>query len=361
MGLCKYRRPVGALTDCRELGRLLYVKGRTYSRKAFNPGESLGSLAMKRILLTASLTLVLFFAGCTSEPSARPVDFSGVDAKEGVGGFTLTVKVVGVGNETKPLAGAFVGAARDFNAIAKATTNADGEAVLQVRKDQTIRVVAQAPGWTTEDSGEIRIGDGGEERSDCGSFSITVNSQSQSSSWCVVTDSNSTTSYRLDGKEGRVSIVLLEKIVERRLSVPVGPHANGFVAVLPDGKEWASQAVPINPDPDLQRLYMNRLIETQTTLSWRNSMLEQGDFELGVGCARETPAVRTSNNVPYLTQQTGPVSVTKDWAPKSMGTWSTCSSFFVGPIVDTVNSQVTTSVLAKLVFKGQSRIIPVGT
>jgi hypothetical protein len=154
--------------------------------------------------------------------------------------------------------------------------------------------------------------------------------------------------------------VLLEKKIERKLTIPVGPHANGVVAVLPDGKGWASQPVAIHSDPDLQRLYMNRLIETHTTLTWKNNLIEQGDFALAVGCARESPAVRTANNVPYLTQQTGMVSVTKDWAPKNAGTWSTCTSFFVGPIVDTVSSQVSTSVTASLVFKGQSRIIPVG-
>lgn len=302
------------------------------------------------------------FAGCTGEPEPRPVDFSGVDQSQPGANFQLMVKVVGVGNETTPIPGAFVGAANGAEAVAKDETDQHGDALLEVRKGQTIRIVAKADGWTTEDSGDIAIGKGDEANSSkCGSFRISVMGRTETQqSWCVVTASNNSADTRLDGSQGAVSIVLFPKTMEQSFKVRVEPHANAVVAVVPDGKSWFPQTQRLHDDPDLHQLHILRLTQTTTSMKWRNNLLEQGDFELGVGCQRETPAARTSNTVPYLGQQTSPLTVTKDWNPKSKDSWAQCPSFFAGPIVDTVNSPITVDVNVNLVFTGKSLIIPVG-
>lgn len=321
------------------------------------------------------MTLVAL-AGCSGDPEKRAVDFGAVDATQeaakslGDAGFRLTVTVVGIENGTRPIAGAFVGAATEGQALAKGYTDENGRAQLLLRKDQSLRIVAQADGWTTEDSGRIEIG--AASRSNDQEYSVCTDVYVPSSSPggyaqapmppmpCVVVDSDESPAYHLAGDHGAVSMVLFRSLVIQQLATSVGPHANGQVVVAPDDKDWFPKSHKLSDDPSLHRLYMLRLEHVDASLRWTNALLSQGDFELGVGCTEKkwddaTDGGPTQN---YLAKQ-GVVHVALAWDPDRDQYWSPCKDVYGGPIVDSVNGDVDARVTLALTFEGKSRIIPV--
>lgn len=305
---------------------------------------------------TAAIALLacLMASGCTSEPQPREVNFADVDDSQSRADFTLRVKVVGVENGTLPLPGAFVGAAAGSQAIAKSTTGADGIAVLRVRSDQTIRVVAQATGWTTEDSGRLEIGTGGSRSAE----NCIVQMEA---TWCVVTGSDASEATRLTGDSASISITLFRSRVRQAADVQVDPHARLGSVALPDNRYWFPASKALHEDAAIERLYYLRLEKAVAKLTWRNELLSQGDFELGLGCQPNAPSRTSSSIVPYFAQQNGQARIDLEWSPSQKAGWSECHKLRAGPVVDSATSGASTHLDLELTFQGRSRIVPVAT
>lgn len=303
--------------------------------------------------LLAACLVVLGLAGCTSEPQPKAVDFGDVDSSQRGADFTLRVKVVGIENGTVPLADAFVGVAEGSQALARATTGSDGVATLRIRSGQTVRVVAEAAGWTIEDSGRLRIGDKREASESC---ATTLDSR-----WCVVTSHSESGTVQLEGDSASIGITLFRERVRQSFQVNVEPRARLGPVGVPDSKHWVPGAKPLSDDPNIDRLHFARLEKAGARLTWRNDLLAQGDFELGVGCLASGPSGTTGTLAPYLLQQSGSNTLRLDWTPPQSGGWATCSRLLAGPVVDSVATGITTTVDLDLLFRGRSLIIPVGT
>lgn len=333
---------------------------RNASGKLFFPPDRLVSQGVTVRIRSTAIALAVMsiaLAGCASEPPRQVVDFGDVDEKQSGGTFELRVKVLGLQNGTFPLAGAFVGAAAGSQAIAKGTTDADGVATLSLRKGQTIKVVAKADGWTVEDSGSLRIGRASaDESAATGAECAAI----PAAAWCGVTAGEEEASYSLPGDNGSVSLVLFPEHVSQTFTADAGPQATVLFLTLPDGRSWLPLHAPLNDDPDLHELQMLRFRNATTTLTWENALLEQADFELGVGCDADGPSEETSTNIPYFTTQMGGVMLRIQWSPEDDSYWSTCRSYYAGPVVDTANSEIPVTLTNELVFRGRSTIIPVG-
>ena len=310
-------------------------------------------------VLTASL-----LAGCAYEPEAKVVDFSAVDASQPGARFELQVKVVGLHNGSTPLVGAFVGAAEGDQAIAKGTSDENGIATLRVQTGQTIRVVASAPGWTTEDSGRLKIGARSSDTQEgfgasCAGGAAQDSGNQAAGGWCTVTaGSDETTTFTLDGDRGAVSVVLFPKQVRQVFTREIGPNAYAQFTTLPDGERWIQFTAPVQEDAQLHDLQMLRLQNATTTMSWENDMFSQADFELGAGCRENAPEEQTDELVPTVRTQ-GPVELVVEYAAGEDGRWSSCTHYYAGPIVSSGNLPVEVTVVNELTFRGRSTIIPI--
>lgn len=306
-------------------------------------------------ILMAATVITVAVSACTGEErEPEPVDFSKVDSQQVAAerGFLLHVSVVGVENGTRAIPGAFVGAAEGREAVAKNYADADGKADLVLRKDQTIRIVAQAEGWTTEDSGVISIGSTNRSGS-TGSCVVGP---------CFVVDSDETPTFELDGEEGFVTMTLFRKRLEQSLAVTASPNANPRVVSAPEQKLWFAKSERLEKESVFHRLYMVRLDRVDAQLTWTNSITAQGDFELGLGCTDKQPDKTTDGGMAqsYLSKQ-GEVKVTvENWEPFADEYWSKCRDIYAGPLTDSVNSDVATKVALTLSFEGKTRILPVG-
>ncbi len=320
---------------------------------------------MKAIIVPLlALLTTSFLAGCTYEPEARVVDFSAVDETQPGAGFELQVKVVGLNNGSTPLVGAFVGAAEGTQAVAKGTTDINGIAILRLQSGQTLRVVASAPGWTTEDSGRLNIGrtsDASDSLPSAGCTGGAANNQDGQAAggWCMVTAGESDEStVHLQGDRGSVSVVLFPRVVQQVLEQDVGPNLNARFTTLPDGSEWIAFPHVLNEDASLHELQMLRFESATTKMRWNNDMLSQADFELGVGCEEGAPMEQTDELVPTAQRQTYHLEL--EFESQNDGRWSGCATYYVGPIVSSVNTPVTVHVESVMTFRGRSTIIPIG-
>lgn len=311
---------------------------------------------MWRIAVVAGTVALIVLSGCSSDPPKKTVEFGSVDnTQDGPGAdFELRVRVLGVDKGTQAIPFAFVGAAEGEQALAKAFTNTDGEAVLYLKKDQSIRLVSQARDWTTEESARIGIG---VSRNDKGPDATCVDGPFVP---CIVVDFREAPEYHLDGERGLVTMTLFRSSVAQEFKINVSPHANGRVFVPPDNMAWFPKSEKLSDEAAIHDVYMDRLESVSARLTWTNSMLSQGDFELGVGCQSERVEKETDGGMAstHLANQ-GQVQVTLgSWEPKSEGRWSLCDDVYAGPIVDSVSSSVDTTVKLVLEFEGKSRIIP---
>lgn len=306
---------------------------------------------MWKVPLFTVLLTTLAFAGCTSyQEEDRPVDFSQVDERQdGVEKpFTLHVAVVGAGNGT-PIPDAFVGAVSGSQAIAKSTTDATGHATLYVANDQAIRLVAKAKTWTTEDTGYIVLGDA----------IPPVNPPNFCLVLCVQPALPPPTLY-LAGHEGSVSVILYHTDLQQVLTVRAGPHVNLYATTLPDGRQWLATRERVEGDFHAQ--YMARLTRVDGELTWTNNLLNQADFEFGIGCDADSPAAQTDGGwgQTYLTQQ-GKVTVQLTYdrsEPTQFAPGRSCKFAHAGPLVDTLNSEMEAKVNLDLHFVGHSKILP---
>lgn len=327
-------------------------------------------MSRARCVFLGLVTVVL--AGCVSSSEPQAVDFENVGpTQRGAGGnaFDLRVKVVGLdANGTQPLADAFVGAAAQGQALAKARTGSDGWAALALQRDQTLRLVAQAAGWTTEDSGRIGINERPQGGPSQPCVATGVAAAYPDAPWyyysytlpCVSVDSDEDPGLWLDGDDGVVTLLLFPARVAQSFPVGVSPHVNLAFVALPDGRWWFPEHRALNEDPQLHRLQMLRLAKVHGTLLWTNELLHQADFEFGIGCGREQPDGRTDGGLAQnhlLTQ--GPAKIDYDWTPRARDRWTDCPEVQAGPIVDTLSTSVTPRVALDLAFQGRSRIIPV--
>lgn len=316
------------------------------------------------ILPLLGLLLTSLVAGCTYEPEARVVDFSAVDETQPGAGFELKVKVVGLQNGSKPLAGAFVGAAAGTQAVAKGTTDNNGIAVLRVQSGQTIRVVASASGWTTEDSGRLRVGRASESPDSvpsvgCSGGAAQNHDGQAAGGWCMVTAGESDHStLDLQGGRGSVSVILFPREVRQVFEKEIGPNLNARFTTVPDGNEWVAFPHELNPEPTFHDLQMLRFEKATTTMRWNNDLLSEADFELGAGCDSDSPSVETDELVPSVQRQS--YSLELEFMADEDGRWSGCPAYYVGPIVSTVNTPVTVQLESVLTFRGRSTIIPIG-
>lgn len=319
---------------------------------------------MKAITLPLLVLLSSVLAGCTSEPQARVVDFSAVDETQPGAGFELKVKVVGLKDGSQPLSGAFVGAAEGAQAVAKGTTDGNGIAVLRVQSGQTIRVVASAPGWTTEDSGRLSIGRTSDASDSLPSAGCTGGAAQDregqaAGGWCMVTAGESDEStVNLQGDRGSVSVVLFPRVVQQLMEKEIGPNLNARFTTLPDGNEWIPFSHTLNEDASLHELQMLRFESATTKMRWNNDMLSEADFELGAGCDEAAPMEQTDDIVPSVQRQTYHLEL--EFESENEGRWSGCPTYYVGPIVSTVNTPVTVHLESVMTFRGRSTIIPIG-
>jgi hypothetical protein len=314
----------------------------------------------------AALLLTAILAGCTYQPPQNVVDFSSVDENQSGGSFELRVRVIGLNNDSMPLSGAFVGVAQGTQAVAKATTDSTGVATLRLRAGQTITVVGQAAGWTTEDSGPIRIGRASSEQTSIGAGAGCAGSASNSRDGqfavggCVVTSGSGSheAGYNLDGDRGQVSIVLFPQHVQQVFDESAGARVNLRITTAPDGQGWLALHRPLQQDPTFHNLHMMRFHNATTTLVWTNALAAQADWELGVGCGREEPQVETDDTVPRLVAQ-GENRLVLEFQPESSGRWSSCETYRAGPLIDTLNLPVSFQLTNELTFRGRSTIIPI--
>ncbi|HWG92513.1 MAG TPA: hypothetical protein VNZ52_16830 [Candidatus Thermoplasmatota archaeon] len=325
---------------------------------------------MRTALLLTACFVAVALAGCTGEPQKTVVDFSGVtEVEDGAetGGFHLHVRVLGLEEgATTPLASAFVGAViGDSQAIARGRTGSDGGVTLILNRDQEIRLVAQATGWTTEESAPLAIdpvGDAGGSAGCSASGTAGPGGASGSAGCLAMGLTDRPPAIALDGDEGTVTLVLFRSTLNQNITIPVSPRAaRASFDEGAGGRSWVAHGVMLAENPDIEQVYLSRLVTARGVLVWTNSATSQADFELGFGCADREPLVRTDggNVHSYLAQQ-GTVRVELLWDQPTSNWGSECPRLYVGPIVDAASTQVSPVVELQLSFQGKSRIIPVG-
>ncbi|HEX9817198.1 MAG TPA: hypothetical protein VGB18_09480 [Candidatus Thermoplasmatota archaeon] len=329
--------------------------------------------------------LLLVLAGCSAAPVDRKVvNFGDVSDTQGGAAFDLEVRVIGLSDAGQPIEGALLGAALGAKPVAKAITDKDGIGILHVRSGQTIRIVAKADGWTTEESGLLHIGDvpkreyrlGCQDRSRADPDLCPIDARERTAipcppiqpyGVCPVTADYQNQWYNLTGTAGSVVLALFPDRAHQIIHEIIPANVNTPDTVPPTSDPWFEFGASVQREPYYDRMQMMRFSRANSTIEWHNEFLGQADFEFGVGCHSAswlltTPPKTSSGQNPHILQQ-GPVRISLDYSiyewGYEVGRWVDCHPFMAGPVTETVNTPVPITITNELHFAGRGTIVPI--